>query len=191
MGASLAHVHVPGRAKSEDNIDSTDEVEIGMGIHNEEGFQRVRTDLTGLVQIMLAQLLDPNDKDRAFVKIEKNDSTILMINNLGGVSPLEIGAITQVVCHQLQIDYEIQPVRVLAGTYMTSLNGLGFSISILKLGDTGLDQSMLNFLDSPTGATGWPGTIPVSSWEKTDKGIVSFKVDQAIEESNLKGKPST
>ena len=194
MGASLAHVHVPGREKSEDKINSGDEVEIGMGIHNEEGFGRVTTDLPGLVKTVLAQLLDPGDKDRAFVTISSSDATVLMVNNLGGVSPLELGAITEVVCEHLRKDYGIQPVRVLSGTYMTSLNGLGFSVSILKLSDTGLGAgySMLDFVDASTGATAWPATIPASAWSKASrKSEIAAGVEQSgLEESHLKGKPS-
>ena len=141
---------------------------------------------------MLAQLLDPNDKDRAFVKISSSDSTVLMLNNLGGVSPLELGAITEVVCQHLQKDYGIEPVRVLSGTYMTSLNGLGFSISILKVSDTGLGlgHSMLDFLDGSTGATAWPATIPASAWSKSPrKTEIAAGIEQSgLEESKLKGK---
>lgn len=49
---------------------------------------------------------------------------------------------------------------------MTSLNGLGFSISILKLQDTGLKHSMLGLLDSPAECTGWAAAIKTSTWEK-------------------------
>lgn len=64
VGASLAHVHVLGRSVFTDELDGNDEIEIGMGIRNEEGFGRVRTDLPGLVQTLLKQLLDTSDTDR-------------------------------------------------------------------------------------------------------------------------------
>jgi triose/dihydroxyacetone kinase / FAD-AMP lyase (cyclizing) len=41
VSASLAHVHVPGRAPEMDEMNTSQEIEIGMGIHNEEGFGKV------------------------------------------------------------------------------------------------------------------------------------------------------
>ena len=78
VGASLSHVHVPGRDKSSDAINESDEVEIGMGIHSEEGFDRITTDLDGLIKTMLAELLDQNDKERAYLSITSSDSVALM-----------------------------------------------------------------------------------------------------------------
>ena len=133
-----------------------------MGIHNEEGSGKVKTDLPGLVKTMLAQLLDTNDTDRAFIDIKPNDDVILMINNFGGISPLELSGITYEVCTQLE-DYKLNSKRVLVGMYMTSLNGMGFSISIMKEFDTG-SKSLLELLDAPVAATGWSDALPASVW---------------------------
>lgn len=163
VGASLSHVHVPGRAIVSDDFGKGSYVELGMGIHNEEGFKRLETDLSGLVKEMLAQLLDTSDANRAYIDIETSDSVVLLINNLGGVSALEMGFITEEVCSQLHSRYSLQPVRILAGTFMSSLNGLGFSISILKIADTGL-ASMVELLDAPAEATGWSAAIQAAAW---------------------------
>lgn len=184
VGASLAHVHVPGRAAAADELDTNDEIEIGMGIHNEEGFGRVKTDLPGLVKTMLGQLLDQADKDRAFIGINKGDDVALLINNLGGLSVLELGAAADEVVKQLGASYGIAPKRVLAGTYMSSLNGLGFSVTLLKLAD----PSWLALVDAPTEASGWlPAVNPTASTE----GPSVVQGDAAEEEkpqpSNLKG----
>ena len=50
---------------------------------------------------MLQLLLDQNDKERAFVKFEKRDEIVLLMNNYGGLSNLELGAITQETLIQL------------------------------------------------------------------------------------------
>jgi len=52
---------------------------------------------------------------------------------------------------------------------MTSLNGLGFSISMLKLADTGLGSglSMIDLLDAPAEATGWSPSITAGTWGKS------------------------
>lgn len=168
VGASLDHVHVPGRSppdpKSEENL-STEEVEIGMGIHNEPGSGRAVVDLPELVSRMLAQLLDSKDEDRAFLQVNSNE-VVLLINNLGGVSVLELGGIAAEVIGQLETRYNIKPVRILAGTYMTSLNGLGFSISILNVVNTNIGgPSMLQLFDAPSEAAGWTAPIRKETWE--------------------------
>jgi dihydroxyacetone kinase len=168
VGASLDHVHVPGRALPDpksDEVLATGEVEVGMGIHNEPGSGRAVVDLPELVTKMLAQLLDEKDKDRAFLKVNSNE-VVLLVNNLGGVSVLEIGGITAEVVGQLEKTYNIKPVRILAGTYMTSLNGMGFSISLLNVVNTNLGgPSMLQLLDAPSEAAGWAAPIRKETWE--------------------------
>lgn len=49
-----------------------------------------------LVAQMLRYLLDPSDKDRAFVPFDSSDETCLLINNFGGMSNLETEALTTV-----------------------------------------------------------------------------------------------
>lgn len=162
----MAHVHVPGRQGGEADELKQGEVEIGMGIHNEPGSQKTTADLPSIVKTMLKHSLDQSDKDRAFLKISPSDETVLLINNLGGVSVLEMGGITSEVVSQLEKDWGIKPARIVSGTFMTSLNGLGFSISILKLQDTSLKYSMLGLLDAPAECTGWAAAIKTSTWEK-------------------------
>jgi dihydroxyacetone kinase len=166
------------------------DIEVGMGIHNEPGSKTVQASLPDLIKIMLAQMLDPNDEDRHYVDIKKGDDVILFVNNLGGVSMLEIGGIVAELVKQLKESYDLAPVRVIAGTYLTSLNGLGFSASILKLADTGLGKgkSMLELIDHPAEAYGWAAPIQVSTWNadnsKTmDNAAASSK--QASTKSNL------
>ncbi|KAK5060142.1 hypothetical protein LTR84_010026 [Exophiala bonariae] len=170
VGASLEHVHVPGRAVPDPNSDEiipTTEIEVGMGIHNEPGSHRVTATLPELIKVILGQMLDPNDKDRYFVDIKKGDKFVLFINNLGGVSMLELAGILAEIHKQLKEDWDIVPVRVIAGTFLTSLNGMGFSASLLKLEDTGLGsgKSMLELLDAPSEAVGWAAAISTSTWD--------------------------
>jgi len=169
IGSSLSHVHVPGRnvADAEDELKES-EIEIGMGIHNEPGSERSTTDLPGLVKTMLSHCLNASDNDRHFIDINEKDEVVLLVNNLGGVSVLEMGGITNEVVEQLAKGWKIKPVRILSGTFMTSLNGLGFSISLLKVTDTGLGAgcSMLELLDAPSEASGWSAAVTSETWAK-------------------------
>lgn len=48
-----------------------------------------------LVSQLLKLLCDQSDSERGFVKFSKGDNVVLLINNYGGLSNLEIGALTQ------------------------------------------------------------------------------------------------
>ncbi|KAB8202475.1 Dak1 domain protein [Aspergillus parasiticus SU-1] len=194
VGSSLEHVHIPGRPASEDTI-PVGEVEVGMGIHNEPGSHRMKFTLPELVKTMLFQILDHNDPDRAFITREPGDEFVLLINNLGGVSSLELSGITDEVYRQLERDYSIKPVRVIQGTFLTSLNGLGFSASLLKLADNGLGagKSFLELLDAPAEAVGWSAPIPTSTWDRRTDAPVELKKTKLAEQqpSNVKLDPAT
>ena len=168
VGASLDHVHVPGRGPIDPHTNERlqmEQVEVGMGIHNEPGSQRLYVQLPELVSSMLKQLLDWRDEDRAYLNVNSNE-IVLLINNLGGVSPLELAGVTAEVVRQLGQDWNIKPCRILSGTYMTSLNGLGFSISILNCVTTEQGvPSMLQLFDAPSEAVGWSAPITKATWE--------------------------
>ncbi|KAL9014908.1 MAG: hypothetical protein Q9173_000463 [Seirophora scorigena] len=197
VGASLSRVHVPGRslqeAKDEEERLGPGMVEIGMGIHNEPGCEKVETDLPGLVKIMLGQLLDPTDHDRAYVKIERGDDTVLLVNNFGGTSNLELSAVVTEIVGQLRSTYGLKPKRVISGTFFGSLNGPGFIVSVLKLADTGLGpgKSILELLDAPAEATGWSASIKSETWEKDYREISATAEDEKedMRPTNLKVDP--
>jgi len=195
MFTNSLSVHVPGRAApkagSEGGL-AFGEVEIGMGIHNEQGSGREKADLPELVKKMLKQLLDQEDKDRAFLNVNSNE-VVLLINNLGGVSVLELGGITAEVVSQLEKSYNIKPVRILAGTYMTSLNGQGFSISILNVVNTDIGgPSMIQLLDAPSEAAGWTAPIRKETWEAKSSRTRedSDKVEADVKPSGLQIDPA-
>ncbi|PGH11863.1 dihydroxyacetone kinase [Polytolypa hystricis UAMH7299] len=197
LGSSLEHVHVPGRKVPDPNSDEVvphDEIEVGMGIHNEPGSHRVKATLEELIQTMLRQLLDLNDKDRAYVKYSESDKFALLINNLGGVSTLELSGITAEVHLQLERDYKISPLRTIQGTFLTSLNGMGFSVSLLRLADTGLGpgKSLLELIDAPSEAVGWAAPVHTSTWENQSDATFESKRVSVTEEvpSNLNADPT-
>ncbi|TQN65966.1 Dihydroxyacetone kinase 1 [Colletotrichum shisoi] len=152
VGASLEHVHIPGREAAAASSD--DQVELGMGIHNEPGCQvlKPRPALPKLIDAMLTQLLDTGDSDRAYVDFSDAKDVVLLVNNLGGVSPLEFGGITANVTNALSAR-GLKLARVISGTYMTSLNGPGFSITLLKA-----TPEILKYVDAGTDAVGWAYT---------------------------------
>jgi dihydroxyacetone kinase len=68
-----------------------------MGIHNEPGTQKLPLKSTAdLVDNMLSKITDTTDKDRSFVpfKGDGSDEVVLLVNDLGSISELEMGGIT-------------------------------------------------------------------------------------------------
>jgi len=127
---------------------------------------------------MLLLLLDPKDQERAFVNFGPKDEVVLLINNYGGLSTLELGALTQETLEQLGTNsrqkvcflkrltksesrWKISPVERYIGTFETSLNGPGFSITLLNLSTTAslcstTTSELLTLLNAETAAPCWP-----------------------------------
>ncbi|KAL2866061.1 dihydroxyacetone kinase 1 [Aspergillus lucknowensis] len=161
IGTSLSLCHVPGR-EPDDRV-AQDACVLGMGVHNEPGLRTITPipPPEELVKMMLAYALDPNDPDRNFVTFKPGDETCLLVNNLGGLSTLEVEGLTQVTLEQLATEYNMKPARIYVGLFETSLNGPGFSLSLCNLSAvakaTGhpLD-TIKDLLDAPTTAVAWP-----------------------------------
>ncbi|ODQ64494.1 dihydroxyacetone kinase [Nadsonia fulvescens var. elongata DSM 6958] len=175
IGSSLDHCNVPGRP-FETNL-KDNEMEIGMGIHNEPGVKKVSpipstSDL--IKNELLPLLLSKEDEDRYFVPFNKGEESVLVVNNLGGLSNLELSAIAETTIQQLASDYSVTPVRVIVGTLITALNGAGFSLSLLNATKASKEagQDVLALLDAPTSAPGWPARANSSGKSSKDLNLV-------------------
>lgn len=187
IAASLEHCSVPGRVEDELELLKPNEIEIGMGIHNEPGVKKHSSipSIGSLVEELLEYLLSKNDKERSYVPFESNDQVILLVNNLGGTSVLELNAIGSVVLQKLKEDYSIDPIRVYIGGFTTSLNGQGFSITLLNATRSGGDE-IIELLDKPTDAIGWISNIS-SQTEKINNDLVKDDFKEVDgDDSNIK-----
>jgi dihydroxyacetone kinase len=98
---------------------SSSEIEIGMGIHNESGHSRLSPvpKLSQLIPQLLDLLTSVSDSDRSFVPFKSKDNVVLLVNNLGSVSELELGGIVAEAKKELDArGFTIS--RILAGTFM-------------------------------------------------------------------------
>lgn len=161
---ALEHCHVPGRAEFASIPEGR--VEIGLGLHNETGVMNVaQPPADELVATMLRLCLDQEDGERAFVSFVPGDTLVLLVNNQGGLSPLELGAVVDEVLSQLDAQ-GITPARTLAGVFMGSMNMPGFSVSLLNVTnvarDTGrAEDALIALLDAPHTSAAWPATSTV------------------------------
>ncbi|KAK1461525.1 dihydroxyacetone kinase [Colletotrichum melonis] len=133
IAATMDHCHVPGRTEHA-RLDA-DEVEVGTGPHNEPGYSKVSPapSAEGLIDQLLRYCLDQEDHDRAYVKFNNDDETILLVSNFGGISYLEMGALVDELLEQLDTKWKIRPSRVYSGPLETSLNAPAFSISLMNI----------------------------------------------------------
>ncbi|TKA56954.1 hypothetical protein B0A53_01355 [Rhodotorula sp. CCFEE 5036] len=162
MGAGLDHCHIPGTGPVEAHLAAT-EVELGMGIHNESGIGKIPLPSSAeLVEKMLNYIIDTTDTERSFLPYEHDgkDEVILLVNNLGGISELELTSIANDVVHALESRRnKITVRRLMVGTVMTSLNLPGFSITTLLLPRQGAGKfspdDLLKLWDAPASAPGW------------------------------------
>lgn len=190
IGASLAPCYVPGKASlSETKFDG---IALGMGIHNEPAISHLAagTTTTDLIEEMLHLLLDPTKTEHSFLspEIGKQDGRlVLLINNLGGISTIELGSITSIVISHLKRKYDVVPCRVYAGTFLSALDGRGFSITLLSLDNSPTTSTVLELLDQPTTAHGWNCTVPQFQWDNRPSTITSAdSTETQISHSNVK-----
>lgn len=194
IGVALNGCDVPGQQQHVDL--AADEIELGMGIHNEPGSRKIKPQpgMKSLIDDMLAAILGTTDKQRNYLPkspVAHPSEVVLLVNNLGGLSVLEITCLTGMVVEQLKSKYTIQPSRVYAGTFLSALNGSGFSITLLSLPkDEPAAEKMANrilaYLDAPTSAVGWAPSLPAAGWSETaPKATVTKCVAEKVEINSI------
>lgn len=135
-------------------------------------------------------LLKQDDPERSFVKFKDGDELVLLVNNMGGMSVLEMGSVVDEVLTQLgkcllsnspvSFPYGvligndkttesrgIVPTRILNGPFMGSMNMPGISLSLLNLTNVAEECSfvdtskLIGFLDAPHNSVAWPATSQI------------------------------
>jgi dihydroxyacetone kinase len=123
------------------------EMELGLGIHGEPGVKRAEVQ-TGdqLTETLLTEIVkhgEFGDKKRVAV----------MVNNLGATTEMELAIVAGhaiVVLENKGFTVE----RIYAGTFLSSLDMAGISISVL-----GIKDEWLRWLDADTTAPAWPNVL--------------------------------
>jgi dihydroxyacetone kinase-like protein len=127
MGMALTSCTVPAAGKPTFEI-GDDEMEIGVGIHGEPG--RERRKLASADEITEA-LMTPILDDLPF---SSGDRVLAFVNGMGGTPLIELYVVYNKVA-QLCADRGLKIERNLIGSYITSLEMAGTSITLLKLDD--------------------------------------------------------
>lgn len=167
IGCSLDYANLPGGVDQPTMPDNA--IELGMGIHNEPGAKRIsiQPPIEQLVSKMLKMVLDENDPEHGFLKFKEvrqdKAELVLLVNNLGGLSVLELQAIANVVLDCLKEEYDITPVRIYVNAYLTALDAPGFSITLANLTPQlfSSDINLLSLLDEPVKLGSWATCQPL------------------------------
>ncbi|MGG5838730.1 glycerone kinase [Huaxiibacter chinensis] len=138
LGVAMQTCNLPGSSEEEGRI-KEGHVELGLGIHGEPGASVVEShNSREIIDTLIKPLQDKAGEGRFAV----------LINNLGGVSALEMALLTKELAHSAlkdRIAYLIGPAPL-----VSSLDMKGFSLSLLKLNET-FEQA----LNEPVETIGW------------------------------------
>ncbi|XP_029127275.1 putative 3,4-dihydroxy-2-butanone kinase isoform X2 [Cajanus cajan] len=189
MGVALSICTLPGQVTS-DRL-GPEKMELGLGIHGEPGAAVADLQpVDGVVSHVLMQILSPETN---YVPITRGCRVVLMVNGLGGTPLMELMIVTGKAVPKLQLEHGLAVDRVYTGSFITSLDMAGFSISIMKA-----DASILQRLDAATKAPYWPVTedgnrppakipvpVPLSQSAKSDKSqpVSLNKQGQVLQEA--------
>ncbi|WP_263365447.1 dihydroxyacetone kinase subunit DhaL [Edaphobacter bradus] len=123
------------------------EMELGLGIHGEPGVKRTELQPADtLTEKLLTEILKHG-------KFGDEKRVAVMVNNLGAVTEMELAI---VACHAVPFleSNGLTVERIYAGTFLSSLDMAGVSISVL-----GVNDEWLRWLDAATTAPAWPNVL--------------------------------
>ncbi len=141
MGMALTSCTVPANGSPTFEL-ADDEMEIGIGIHGEPGRERVKLEPADRI---VDRLLEPVLSDLPFTS---GDRVLAFVNGMGGTPQIELYIAMRRVGAALS-EAGLRLERTLIGSYITSLEMAGLSITLLRL-----DDEMIRLWDAPVLTTG-------------------------------------
>ena len=139
MGMALTSCTVPAAGKPTFEL-GDDEMEIGIGIHGEPGRRRVNLAPAAEVTEMLAI---PIMED---LGLKAGERVLAFVNGMGGTPLIELYVVASELAKILR-GRDITIARSLIGSYITSLEMAGCSITLLRL-----DDELIRYWDAPVHA---------------------------------------
>ncbi|XP_068611693.1 triokinase/FMN cyclase [Brachionichthys hirsutus] len=161
LGVSLSPCSVPGCLPSFDLPPG--DMELGLGIHGEPGIKRSKvTSADEAVESMIDHMT--NADSQSHLPLESGDAVVVCVNNLGALSGLEMAVVTRAAIALLE-GRGVAVARVMSGSFMTSLEMAGMSLTLMRS-----DQETLRLFDAKTSAIAWPN---LSSAPSTGRSYVT------------------
>lgn len=136
MGMALTSGTVPAAGKPNFDL-GEDEMEIGIGIHGEPGRRRVKLAPAAQITEMLA---NPIMED---LGLKSGEQVLAFVNGMGGTPLIELYIVFEELSRVLK-GKNISIGRSLVGSYITSLDMAGCSITLVRL-----DDELTRYWDAP------------------------------------------
>ncbi|WP_449567181.1 dihydroxyacetone kinase subunit DhaK [Lelliottia nimipressuralis] len=162
LGVAMQTCNLPGSDDEEGRI-KQGHVELGLGIHGEPGASVLDTQNSKAIIDKLIAPLKEKAGDGRFA---------VLINNLGGVSALEMALLTKELAHsalQDQVAYLIGPAPL-----VSSLDMKGFSLSLLRLNET-----FERAINEPVETIGWQKPVAFAPLRTLPHTAIQDRVDYA------------
>ena len=141
MGMALTSCTVPSAGKPTFEL-GDDEMEIGIGIHGEPGRERMKVKpVSEIVEMMATAIVDD-------LPFSKGDQVLAFVNGMGGTPLIELYIVYNEL-NKFLTGRGITISRNLIGSYITSLEMAGCSITLLKL-----DDDLTQLWDAPVKTAG-------------------------------------
>ena len=146
MGVSFSAGTSPAVGKPSFEL-GDNEMELGLGIHGEPGVKRTRLQSADeLTETLLGEILKHG-------KLGDEKRVAVMVNNLGATTEMELAIVARHTAPFLESKgFTVE--RIYAGTFLSSLDMAGISISVL-----GISDEWLRWLDAATTAPAWPNVL--------------------------------
>ncbi len=156
MGVALSAGTSFVSGKAGNSLDG--QLEIGLGIHGEPGLRRVAMrPADEVVDSVLDRIVEA-------LRLRVDEAVAVLVNNLGATTALEMAIAARHALGSLE-ERGLRVERLWAGTYLSSLDMEGLSISVMRL-----DGERRKWLDAPTSAPAWRsgvGRAPGSVADRT------------------------
>src|ERR1700722_896837 len=142
MGVSFSAGTSPTVGKPSFEL-GTHEMELGLGIHGEPGITRTELQPADeLTETLLTEILKRG-------KFGDEKRLAVMVNNLGAATEMELAIVARHATPFLE-NRGFSVERIYGGTFLSSLDMAGISISVL-----GVNDQRLRWLDATTPASSW------------------------------------
>ncbi|XP_005496843.1 triokinase/FMN cyclase [Zonotrichia albicollis] len=189
LGLSLSPCSIPGSKPSFQLAE--DEMELGLGIHGEAGVRRMKMlPADKAVETMLTHMTDPSSASH--LSLKPGSSVVLIVNNLGGLSCLELGIVAGAAVRYLE-NQGIRIVRAMVGSFMTAMEMAGVSLTLMLV-----DEELLRLIDAKTTAMAWPNILvgpattrkeevpapiepPRKAEDETGTGLTTARVERVLQ----------
>jgi dihydroxyacetone kinase-like protein len=136
MGLALTSCTLPAVGHPSFDL-GDDEMELGVGIHGEPGRKRIPL---APARDIAAMLLEPILADLPF---RSGEGVVCFVNGLGGTPLIELYVMFNEV-RKILAGHGVQIARSLVGSYITSLDMAGTSVTLLRV-----DDELLSLWDAP------------------------------------------